>query len=114
MQVQPLSSRDYEFLGRFEFRSERAWNDTAALSEPAVTRVMLLGDIHNSSSVLDAALHAARDEGCGVLVQVGDFWLQDSTWQGFTPPDAELMWTAMHSPIPPLWWWTATTRRGPV
>ena len=100
MHLRPPSPRDYESLERFEFRSERAWDDTAAVSDMTVTRVMLLGDIHNSSRVLAAALHAARDKGCGVLVQVGDFWLQDSTWRGFTPAAAELMWAGMHSPIP--------------
>ena len=49
MQSRPLSSRDYESLERFEFCSERAWDDTAAVSDKAVRRVMLLGDIHNSS-----------------------------------------------------------------
>ena len=100
MQLRPLSSRDYEFLERFEFRSERAWDDDAAVSDDVVKRVLLLGDIHDSSRVLEAALQAAIDEGCDVLVQVGDFWLQDSTWRGFVPEEAALMWAAVNSPIP--------------
>ena len=62
--------------------------------------MLLLGDIHDSSRVLEAALQAAIDEGCDVLVQVGDFWLQDSTWRGFVPEEAALMWAAVNSPIP--------------
>lgn len=89
-----------EALRRLRFRSERAWDDDAALRDDAVARVMLLGDIHNSSRVFQAAVQAAIDEGCDVLVQVGDFWLQDSTWRGFTPSEAALMWAAINAPIP--------------
>ena len=47
VQWPPLSSSDYEFLKLFKFRPERAWDDHTAVSDPAVERVMLLGDIHN-------------------------------------------------------------------
>ena len=46
---------------------------------------MLLGDIHNKRQVFDAALRTATDEGCDVLVQVGDFWLQDRNWRSSLP-----------------------------
>ena len=46
---------------------------------------MLLGDIHNSRPVLDAALRTAADNNCDVLIQVGDFWLQDTNWRGYHP-----------------------------
>ena len=89
-----------EALRRLRFRSERAWDDDHALSDAAVRRVLLLGDIHDSSRVFEAALQAAIDEGCDVLVQVGDFWLQDSTWRSFAPEEAALMWAAVNCPIP--------------
>ena len=63
---------------RFKFRSQQAWDDAAAVADAAVARVMVFGDIHNNRRALDAALRTAADEGCDVLVQVGDFWLQDS------------------------------------
>ena len=89
-----------EALRGLRFRSERAWDDDHAVSDAAVRRVLLLGDIHDSSRVFEAALGAAIAEGCDVLVQVGDFWLQDSTWSSFAPEEAALMWAAVNSPIP--------------
>lgn len=100
MQWPPLSSSDYEFLRHFEFRCERAWGDDTAVSDAAVDRVMLLGDIHNNRTVLDAALRTAADERCDVLVQVGDFWLQDHHWRGFAPAHAGLMLSAVRAEIP--------------
>ena len=100
MQWPPLSSSDYEFLRRFEFRWERAWDDDPAVGDAAVGKVMLLGDIHNKRQVLDAALRTAADEGCDVLVQVGDFWLQDRNWRSFAPAQAGLMLSAVRSSIP--------------
>ena len=89
-----------EALRGLRFRSERAWDDAHALSDAAVRRVLLLGDIHDSSRVFEAAMEAAIAEGCDVLVQVGDFWLQDSTWRSFAPEEAALMWAAVNCPIP--------------
>ena len=86
MQWPPPTRDAYEFLRLFKFRPERAWDDDAAVSDAAVGRAMLLGDIHNSRHVFEAALHVAIEEGCDVLVQVGDFGLQDSTSRGFAPP----------------------------
>ena len=83
----------------FRFRSERVWDDDD-VHDTSVNKVMLLGDIHNRRPVLETALQAADDEGCDVLVQVGDFWLQDCAWRGFSPHQAELMWTALNAPIP--------------
>ena len=100
MQWPPLSSSDYEFLRSFRFRPERAWDDDAAVSDAAVGKVMLLGDIHNNRQVLDAALRTAADEDCDVLVQVGDFWLQDSGWNRFAPEYAGAMSTAVHAAMP--------------
>ncbi len=96
----PLSDGDHEFLSGFRFQSERVWDDDSAVSDAAVGRVMLLGDIHNSRKVLDAALRTTRDEDCDVLVQVDDFWLQDSNWRGFSPEHAGVMYSAVHAPIP--------------
>ena len=100
MQWPPLSSDAYRFLRLLKFRCERAWDDDDAVCDEAVGRVMLLGDIHNNRLVFEAALGTAVDEGCDVLVQVGDFWLQDCTWWGFSPERAGLMHCAVHSPIP--------------
>ena len=100
MQWPPLARDAYEFLRLFKFRSERAWDDDAAVSDAAVGRAMLLGDIHNSRHVFEVALQAAIEEGCDVLVQVGDFGLQDSTSRGFVPEQAGLMWAAARSAIP--------------
>lgn len=96
----PVPDGDHEFLSGFRFRSERVWDDDPAVSDTAVGQAMMLGDIHNSRKVLDAALRTARDEGCDVLVQVGDFWLQDSNWRGFSPEHAEVMHAALHAAIP--------------
>ncbi len=100
MKWPPLLSGDYEFLRGFEFRCERVWDDVAAVSDAAVSKVMLLGDIHNNRGVLHAALQTAADEGCDVLVQVGDFWLQDRNWSGFAPESAGLMLSAVRSEMP--------------
>ena len=100
MQWPPLPSGGYAFLRQFELRPERAWDDDATVLDAAVGRVLLLGDIHNSRDVFEAALHTAVDDGCDVLVQVGDFWLQDCTWRRFSPERAGLMWAATHTPIP--------------
>ena len=64
---QSLASSDYEFLRAFRFGSERAWDDDAAVSDAAVGEVLLLGDIHNSRQVFDAALSAALGGWCFLL-----------------------------------------------
>ena len=96
----PLASSEYEFLRRFRFDPERAWDDDAELWDAAVSKVMLLGDIHNSRRILDAALRTASDEGCDAVVQVGDFWRQDCTWHRYAPEEAGLMSSAVHAEIP--------------
>ena len=100
MQWPPVTACDRTFLRQFKFRVEWTWDDDEAVSDASVRRVMLLGDIHNNREVLDAALRTAADEGCDVLVQVGDFWLQDSSWRGFAPEYAGVMATAVHARIP--------------
>ena len=35
-----------------------------------------------------------------MLVQVGDFWLEDSTWRRWAPRKAHLMYTALQAPVP--------------
>ena len=89
-----------KFLKSFRLRPKRAWDDEAAVADEAVGRVMLLGDIHNKRDVLDAALRTAADEDCDVLVQVGDFWLQDANWRGYHSTYAGLMYAAVHAPMP--------------
>lgn len=100
MQWPPLTREAYRFLRLFKFRPERAWDDDATVSGAAVGRVMLLGDIHNNRHVFEVALQVAVEEGCDVLVQVGDFWLQDGTWRDFSPERAALIWAATHAAIP--------------
>ena len=96
----PIPPDALRFLESFKFGSERAWGDVAEVCDAAVERIMVLGDIHASGSIFAAALRVAAAEGCDVVVQVGDFWLEDSTWRGWVPKQARLIHTALHSPVP--------------
>ena len=49
---------------------------------------------------MNAALRTAAHEGCDVLVQVGDFWLQDRNWGCLAPGRAGLMLSAVRSEMP--------------
>ena len=89
------------------FAPERLWEETPAVDDGAVGRVLVLGDIHDNAAALAGALHRAALSGCDALVQVGDFWLQDALWAGWDPLTrrsdlawAELLWVAVESPIP--------------
>ena len=95
------------FDGSLRFGPERLWEETPAVGDGAVGRVLVLGDIHDSAAALSGALHRAALLGCDALVQVGDFWLQDAGWAGWDPQTrrsdpawAELLWLAVESPIP--------------
>ena len=95
------------FDGSPRFGPERLWEETPAVSDGAVSRVLVLGDIHDNAAALSGALHRAALLGCDALVQVGDFWLQDAGWAGWDPQTrrsdpawAELLWLAVESPIP--------------
>ena len=96
----PLPPDARRFLESFRFGSERAWDDDADVCDAAVGRVMVLGDIHGDSGVFDAALKLAAAEECDVVVQVGDFWLEDSTSSRWVPKKARLMHAALRSPVP--------------
>lgn len=96
----PLPREAVRFLESFKFGSERVWDDDADVGETAVEQIMVLGDIHGDSRVFAAALKLAVAEGCDVLVQVGDFWLEDSTWRRWAPRKAHLMHAALHAPVP--------------
>lgn len=100
MQSPALGHDVHQFLKRFRLRPQRAWDDDPAVADAAVGRVMVLGDIHNSRPVFEAAARAAIEERCDVLVQVGDFGLQDCSLRGYSTSEATLMWAAAHSPIP--------------
>ena len=96
-----------EFEAGFRFGPGRAWEDDAAVTDGAVERVLVLGDVHDSAAVFTAALRAAESTRCDALVQVGDFWLQDASWAGWNPREGcfdplwgELMWRAVEAPIP--------------
>ena len=58
---------------------------------------------------MNAALRTAAHEGCDVLVQVGDFWLQDRNWGCLAPEGAGLMLSTVRSEMPVV---VATTRCG--
>ncbi len=69
----------------------------------------MLGDIHNRHGILDAALAEAERQGCDALVSVGDFWLQDCSWDARrrtgSTGDPSISWTplmrlAMAAPLP--------------
>ena len=96
----PLPPDARRFLESFRFSSERAWDDDAALHDAAVGQIMALGDIHGDSRVFDAALGLAAAEGCDAVVQVGDFWLEDSACRSWAPRKAHLMHAALHAPVP--------------
>jgi len=98
------------FLGG-RWRPERAWEADAAVADGAVRRVLVLGDIHNRHGVLDAALTEAQRQDCDALVSVGDFWLQDCSWDARrrtrSTGDPSTSWTplmrlAMAAPLPIL------------
>ena len=91
------------------WRPRRSWGEDPAVADGAVQRVVVVGDIHNLASVLDGALRVAERERCDAVVSVGDFWLQDCSWD--TRPRthleghpsiswAPLMRIAMRAPVP--------------
>ena len=100
-------SSSQAFDGSLRFGPARLWEETPAVGDGAVGRVLVLGDIHDSAAALSGALHRAALLGCDALVQVGDFWLQDALWAGRDPRTrsvdvswAELLWVAVEAPIP--------------
>ena len=91
------------------WRPARAWEEDPAVADGAVERVLVVGDIHNRSGVLEAALTIVERERCDAVVSVGDFWLQDCSWdtrprthsEGYPSISwAPLMRLAMRSPVP--------------
>ena len=82
------------------YRSERAWADAPELADDAVRRIMVAGDIHGDAFSLRMALKEAERRECDALIQVGDFWLQDSSWAEFSVDGAMAMLMAKQSPIP--------------
>lgn len=96
----PHNPQAVEFLSSFRFCPGRFWDDDTAVADTAVERIMLLGDIHNSRQILDAALRTAADNDCDALIQIGDFGLQDANWCSFSPEHAGLMHAAVHAPMP--------------
>ena len=85
---------------RFVFRPERTWDDDPQLADGAVSRVVVLGDIHGGTPPLLEAIAIAETVGAGAVVQVGDFWLQDATWGRYRGSDAKVVRRAMAAPIP--------------
>ena len=82
------------------YTCERVWDDASELANESVKRILVAGDVHGDAYSFDLALqHALRNE-CDVLVQVGDFWLEDSSWERFAPDRVRLMVAAKRSPIP--------------
>ena len=96
------------FLGG-RWQPARAWEEDPAVADGAVKRVLVLGDIHNRDGALQAALTIAERERCDAVVSVGDFWLQDRSWdtrprahvEGYPSLSwAPLMRLAMAAPLP--------------
>lgn len=91
------------------WRPARLWDQDPAVAEGAVKRVLVLGDIHNRDGALQSALDIAERQRCDAVVSVGDFWLQDCSWDARprTRTDgypslswAPLMRIAMRAPVP--------------
>ena len=91
------------------WRPAKLWEQDPAVADSAVKRVLVLGDIHNRDGVLHAALHLAERKRCDAVVSVGDFWLQDCSWdtrprthtEGYPSISwAPLMRLAMRAPVP--------------
>ena len=82
------------------YRSDRVWEDASELANEAVKRIMLVGDIHGDVLALRMAVQEAERRQCDVVIQVGDFWLQDSSWAEFEPGRAMAMLTAKQSRVP--------------
>ena len=84
----------------YEFTTEHARDDVAALSPDAMGEVLVVGDIHGTETHLSAAIDMAVDVGAGAIVQVGDSRLSDRHWSRHGPKEAQFMWTAHHSAVP--------------
>ena len=107
MRTWPSSQAFDEFDDGLRFRPALRWDETPAVGDSAVGRVLVLGDIHDNAKALAGALHRAAVLRCDALVQVGDFWLQDALWARRKPQTcscdvdwAELLWLAVEAPIP--------------
>lgn len=56
---------------------------TGGMTDPAIERVFVLGDIHGNLPFLQRAAHVAADAGCRVILQLGDLgalWPGSRTW----------------------------------
>ena len=104
-----LSDAAEEAFAGGRWRPARAWAQDPAVADGAVQRVLVVGDIHNHAGVLEAALTIAERERCDAVVSVGDFWLQDCSWdtrirthtEGYPSLSwAPLMRLAMRAPVP--------------
>ena len=89
-----------EMWKSFEFSTDKAWDDTPELADRAVSRALVVGDIHGQVQHLNAAFRQAADFDVDVIVQVGDFWLVDRHWSLFSPVQANYMLEARNAPVP--------------
>lgn len=84
----------------YEFTTERAWDEDAAVSAERVRDVLVVGDIHGNVKHLGAAVDQTVDLGVDAIVQVGDFWLSDRQGELHRSEEARFMWEAHGSPVP--------------
>ena len=84
----------------FEFSTDKSWDDTCELADPAVSKALVVGDIHGEVQHLAAAFRQAARHDANVIVQVGDFWLVDRHWSQFSPVEANFMSQAHDAPLP--------------
>lgn len=75
----------------FEFRAEFEWSDVPKLADDAVSRVLVVGDMHGNVSALAHARRLAARKRVDAVVQVGDFWLSDRHWHRHDASEAHYM-----------------------
>lgn len=84
----------------YTFTTEQTWGDAPRLQPDAVSRVLVVGDIHGEIRHLKSALDRAVELQVDAVVQAGDFWLADQGWHDHDPEESRFMWAAHDAPLP--------------